>query len=229
MSINKKIVAGALVIIAGIGGVSAFAMSNPTIQADFKAVQTAIASKDLGAYKTAKTQLANDKKDAEVTKINTTTQDQLNTMSDRQAKSQARMIALNNNDLAGFNSNSNKAVDQATFDKMVTNNKTRLDTMNKISNAIKNNDFNTFKSIQQNKMNEMKANHPNKKGNDKQNQKKDYKNLTDAQLQTKFDKMVADYKATGQLPAQDLGFGTKGHKGGFDEGFGDKFNNDFDF
>ena len=225
MSINKKIVAGALVIVAGISGVSAFAMSNPTIQADFKAVQNAITSKDLGAYKTAKTQLANDKKDAEVTKINTTTQDQLNTISDRQTKSQARINALTSNDLTAFNSNSNKAVDQATFDKMVANNKTRLETMNKISDAIKNNDFNTFKSIEQNKMNEMKANHPNKKGNDKQ----DHKNLTDAQLQTRFDKMVADYKATGQLPTQDLGFGMRSDKGGLGEGFGDKFNNDFDF
>ena len=213
MSINQ-VVAG-LMTVAGLTGVSAFAMTNPTIQADIKNVQTAIANKDLTGYKTAKTQLITDQTKVQTDKVNATTQDQLNTMADHQAKSKARMTALTNNDLNEFNANSGKQVDQATFDKMVANNKTRMDEMNKLSDTIKNNDFNTFKTLEQTNMS-MKGNKGNR-GNKNNKYGQTRTAPTDAQLQTKFDQMVSDYKANGTLPNQMM---DKMMEGG--EGFGHK-------
>jgi hypothetical protein len=225
MSINT-IVAGALAV-AGLGGATVFAATNPTIQADYTKVQTAIVNKDLTSYKTAKTQLINDKTTAETTKINATTQDQLNTMSDKLAKITAVQAAITVNDYNAFKAAADanmlaRTPDQASFDKLVANQKAHADEIAKISEAIKNNDFNAFKAAEAT----MVANRPTDN-----NRKNDSRPApTDAQLQTRFDKMVADYKANGTLPSDNKGMmgrggmddfggegfgGGRGHRGGF--------------
>jgi hypothetical protein len=209
MSINQ--IAAGVLAVAGIGGVSAFASNNLTIQNDFKAVQTAITNKDLSAFKTAKTQLVNDKSTEEIAEINSTTQDQLNTIADRQAKMTATQTAIANNDYNAFKTNADQRMlkqvpDQASFDKLVTEIKARTDAMNQINIAIQNNDFNTFKTAE--------ASMQNLHGSDNKSGKT-RPTPTDAQIQARFDKMVANYKATGQLPSNKSGMEMMGERGGY--------------
>jgi hypothetical protein len=222
-TLSTKLVASSLALAGGIGGVGAIAASNPTIQADFKNVETAITSKDLSAFKAAEKQLINDKTSEELSRVDSTTQDQLNSMSDRQTKGKATQDAINNNDYNAFKANANQQMlkrtpDQASFDKLVASNKARTDATNKISDAIKNNDFNAFKTAKTNEMQNAPANQNGKTR----------PTPTDAQLQTEFDKLVANYKANGSLPNQNEGMGMFGgmrgrHGGG--HGFDDAMNN----
>lgn len=224
MSINQ-IVVGTMAVV-GLGGISAFAATNPTIQTDFKNVQTAITNKDLNAYKTAKNQLISDKTTAEANKVNATTQDQLNTMSDSQAKRLVVQTAITNNDYNAFKANADanmlkRTPDQASFDKLVASQKAHTAENQAMSDAIKNNDFNAFKTAQ-NTEQTSKQNDPNEVNNGKR------PTPTDAQLQTRFDAMVAKYKADGSLPTDNKGMGIMGGRhgdNGFGEDFGDKGNN----
>lgn len=210
-SLSTKIFAGTLAIAGGMGGIGALASSNPTIQQDVKNVQTAIESKDLNAYKTAKTQLVTDEAKVKTDKINSTTQDELNTMANNQAKRKAVADAIKNNNYEAFKANANpqtlaKVNSQAEFDKLVAKYKTQQENLAKLTDAIKNNDFNSFKALAEARQ----ANNPNK--DDKRPEP------TDAQLQAKFDEMVAKYKADRSLPGQDgdmMGMGgLEGGKGG---------------
>jgi hypothetical protein len=92
-SISTKLAIGGLAIIALAGGATAFATSNST------AVQDAINNKDLGAYKTALIQKATDRG-------NSTTQEELNKMSDRMATKKAELLklddAVKNNNLEDY-------------------------------------------------------------------------------------------------------------------------------
>lgn len=214
-SLSTKLFAGTLAIAGGMGGIGALASSNPTIQQDVKNVQTAIESKDLNAYKTAKTQLVTDEAKVKTDKINSTTQDELNTMADNQAKRKAVADAVRNNNYEAFKANANpqilnKVNSQAEFDKLVAKYKTQQENLAKLTDAIKNNDFNSFKALAEARQ----ANNPNK--DDKRPEP------TDAQLQAKFDEMVAKYKADRSLPGQDgdmMGMvGFEGGKGGMKKG-----------
>jgi hypothetical protein len=222
-----KLIAVGVLAVAGLGGATVFAATNPTIQADFSKVQTAIVNKDLTSYKTAKTQLINDRTNVETARVNATTQDQLNAMSDKLAKRTAVQAAITANDYNAFKASADanmlkRVPDQASFDKLVANQKARTENLVKISEAVKNNDFNAFKVAEAS----MIANRPNDN-----NRKNDNRPApTDAQLQTRFDKMVADYKANGKLPVDNKGMmgrggmsddfggegfgGGRGHKGG---------------
>jgi hypothetical protein len=231
-----KLITTVILAVAGLSGATVFAATNPTIQANFKNVQTAIVNKDLTGYKSAKTQLINDKTTAETTKVNSTTQDQLNSMSDKVNKKTAVKAAITANDYNAFKAAADanmlkRNLDQASFDKLVANQKAHADQIAKIGEAVKNNDFNAFKAAESFQI----ANRPvvnNKKGNKKNDNKT---GLTDSQLQAKFNKMVADYKANGTLPTdhkgmmgidhgkddfggEGFGYG-RGHKGGM--GIGD--------
>jgi hypothetical protein len=207
-TLSTNLIAGSLAIAGSIGGVGAIAASNPAIKADFQSVQTAITAKDLGGYKTAKTQLINDTTKAETDQVNATTQDQLNTMSDKQIKMKATKDAITNNDYNAFKTNADqrmltRVTDQAGFDKLVTINKAHLDQANKIADAIKNNDFSAFKTAE--------SNEQTNETNDKQ--EKSGPAPTDTQLQTQFDKLAANYKANGSLPTDQKGFGRFGMGG----------------
>lgn len=215
-SLSTKLFAGTLAIAGGMGGITALASSNPTVQQDVKNVQTAIESKDLNAYKTAKTQLVTDEAKVRTDKINATTQDDLNTMADNQAKMKAVSEAIKNNDYEAFKANApekmlKKVNSQAEFDKLVANYKTRQEELAKLSDAIKNNDFNAFKTLEQAR----RAANNDKKDTNKPEP-------TEAELQAKFDEMVTKYKADGSLPGQEGGaMGMRfleGGKGGMKRG-----------
>jgi hypothetical protein len=206
---GAKFVAGSLVAVAGIGGVAAFAMSNPTIQADYKAVQTSIMSKDLSGYKTNKAKLITDEAQAQTDKVNATTQDQLNTMSDKQTKNKATQDAIKNNDYAAFKANADQRMlqrvnSQDAFTKLVNSSKARTDQLLKLDEAIKNNDSTSYVAI-------VKAGEANEPTNPNSNGKTE-KQMTDAQIQTRFDKEEASYKADGSLPSQRMG----GMRGGYE-------------
>lgn len=235
MPLLNQLIAGGIAAIS-LGGVAVTAATNPAIKADFTNVQTAMTNKDLGAYKTAEKQLVTDRSAAQNTKIDATTQDQLNTMSDKQAKSKATQDAITNNDYNAFKANASQQMltrtpDQASFDKLVASNKARTDTMNQISDSIKNNDFNAYKTaVTTGEQNEPAGNDANEKARPAP---------TDAQIQTQFDKLEAAFKADGTLPNLNMGgrgFGGeagdnhgggrgKGNKGGNWSGRGNESSN----
>jgi hypothetical protein len=215
-SLSTKIVVGSLAIVGGIGGVSALASTNPTIQTDLSNVKAAITSKDLSAFKTAQTQLINDKAKTEIDRVNSTTQDQLNEMSDRQVKQQAVQDAIKNNDYNEFKSNADtrileKVNSQEAFDKLVAAEKIRAEQITKIDDAIKNNDSLAYIAA----VKALAANKPTDTNNANRPARP---TPTDAQIQAQFDKLVAAYKADGSLPSQNdrmMGFGGgMGMKGG---------------
>ncbi len=215
MSINT--IAAGVLAVAGLGGATVFAATNPAFQADIKNVQTSIVNKDLTSYKTAKTQLINDRATAKTTEVNATTQDQLNAISDKQAKRTAIQTAITNNDYNAFKANADarmlaRTPDQASFDKLVANQKARSLEIAALSDAIKNNDFNAFKTLENNEQKD-----PNKPNHGKREVTK-----TDTELKARFDQMVADYKATGALPSDNKSMmgGHDGMDDFGDEGFG---------
>lgn len=214
MSINT--IAAGVLAVAGLGGATVFAATNPAIQADFKNVRTSIVNKDLTGYKAAKNQLINDRSAQEVTKVNATTQDQLNTMSDKQAKRTAVQTVITNNDYNAFKASSEanmltRTPDQASFDKLVAQQKAHAAESAALSEAIKNNDFNAYKTLEKTE----EQNDPT------ENNGKPEKVQTDTQLQKRFDQMVADYKASGTLPSDNKGM--MGGHGGMDEGIRGNF------
>ena len=216
-SLSTKIIVGSLAIVGGIGGVTALASTNPTVQTDLNNVKAAITSKDLSAFKIAQTQLINDKAKTEIDRVNSTTQDQLNEMSDRMVKQQAVQDAIKNNDYNAFKVNADARMlervnSQEAFDKLVAAEKTRTEQITKIDDAIKNNDSSAYmvalKVLEVNKPTDTNA----------EKNKPARPTPTDAQIQTQFDKLVAAYKADGSLPSQNnrmMGFGGgMGMKGG---------------
>jgi hypothetical protein len=214
MPILNQLIAGSMAVI-GLGGAGIMASTNPAIKADLASVQTAITNKDLSAYKTAEKQLITDRASAENTRVDATTQDQLNTISDKQAKGKAVQDAITNNEYDAFKANADqkmlqRVTDQAGFDKLVASSKARTEAINKISEAIKNNDFATFKSAELTEKTDRGG--------------KSRPAPTDVELQTRFDQLVANYKADGSLPRDQKGFGGfemggRGHGGGHGHNF----------
>ena len=216
-TLGTKLAVGAIGIASLAGGTVAFAATNPTIQNDIKAVQSAIVSKDLNAYKTAANQLSTDKNKAKANKINATTQDELNTMADKQAKQKATQDAITNNDYNAFKANADariltKITDQASFDKLVTSNKVRVNALAQLDAAVIANDASAYIKVAKN----MESSEPLKgNGHVKKVQ-------TDDQILTRFDKDRQAYLADNTvLPSTNFkgrfgmgegkGFG-KGHK-----------------
>jgi hypothetical protein len=222
-SLTTKIAASSLLVVGGVGGFVTLAASNPTLQKDIANVQTAITNKDLPAYKSAKLQLNNDKSAARASEINATTQDQLNTLAERTAKQKATQEAITNKDYNAFTANADQKMlsrvnSQAEFDKLVVRNSARVDRLNKESEAIKNNDFNAYKSAVQ-------LAEKNEVADDNSSHQKSGIAPTDAQIQSRFDKQVAQYKADGTLPNSNNGImlGGRGHRGGLGgDGMGGK-------
>lgn len=207
-SLSTKIFAGTIAFAGGMGGISAVASGSPTLQQEVKNVQSAIESKDLNAYKTAKTELIKEKSELELEEVNSTTQEELDQMATRQSQMKAVQEAVKNNDYEAFKASANEKMlqkinSQEEFDKLVTNYKTRQEFATKLAETIKNNDFEGFKALEQTRRNEVETT----KGVDKPE-------LSDEQLQARFDELVEAYKTDGSLPGQEDDFMMGGMKGG---------------
>ncbi len=204
--LGTKVTLGALGLVGIAGGVTTLAATNPAIQNNFKAVETAIVSKDLGAYKTALIQKATDRG-------NSTTQEQLNTMADRQLKQKAVFEAIKNNDYNAFKTSADARAlshtpDQASFDKLVKMAKDKVDELTKLDVAVIANDSSAYiKAVK-----EHEANKPMDM-NDKMNKDHSDKIPKDAKIQTRFDKDRANYVADSTiLPSTHIN--NKGNFGG---------------
>ena len=215
-TLGTKFAAGVIGIAALASGATVLAATNPTIQNDFKAVQAAISAKDLNAYKSAENQLINDQSKAQTDKVNATTQEQLNSMADRQVKQKAVQDAIKNNDYNAFKANAGskmlaKTPDQASFDKLVTSHKVRTETMAKLDAAVIANNSGAYIQVVKDAQSKRITNQASDNGN----QNHPRKLQTDAQIQAKFDQARAAYVADNSvLPSthsmKDFG---KGHKG----------------
>jgi hypothetical protein len=198
---------------AGVIGVSAAA--NPTLSTDLKAIQTAIINKDLQAFKDATIKSATNR-------ANSTTQEELNSMSDLAISQKAIQDAVTDNDYEAFKKSADPKMleqvnSQTEFDVLVAKNKVRLENQDKLNSAIKNNDFEAYKMALKEMVNDRsKGRMFNKKGPE----------LSDEKLKTRFDEQVAQYKADGTLPGEnnfmEMGRGgfKGGHKGGMMGEFG---------
>jgi hypothetical protein len=204
---NKRILVAltALVATIGLAGVAASAQNNTNLTDVRTRVETALVSKNLTDWKSASKELANSEIDA-------TTQEQLNTKSDRYTAHKAVDTAITNNDYEAFKKSADermltRVTSQADFDKLVADKKAKTEYQIKVAETIKNNDFNAFKELSKNK--------PTRTLTDGRGNDNNRPTPTDEQFQTRFNEMVAQYKADGSLPTDDKGFGMGGHGKGF--------------
>ena len=148
-------------------------------------------------------------------------------MSDRQAKMKATQDAITNNDYNAFKANADSRMlahtpDQASFDKLVEQNKQMKANKEKEIQAIKDGNFDAYKAAETEEKTMMDANKPS---NDNRGTRP---TKTDADIKTEFDQLVAAYRADGSLPDTNMGFGGKefGAKGRHGGGHGQNFEND---
>lgn len=210
MNNTLKLVSLGLMGTLAFGSVAAFAINTPAANQAMQNVQVALTNKDYTGWKTAEIALATER-------TNSITQDQFNTKAENYIKSQQVQTAIKNNDYNAFVASASdkmksKITSQADFDILVTNQKVRADYQTKVGESVKNNDFASFKALEETKPESVSKPSFKNKGNKNQT-------LTDTQLQTKFDKMVENYKASGTLPGQNEGMKGIGHFGGM--GFGE--------
>jgi uncharacterized protein (DUF885 family) len=114
--------------------------------------------------------------------------------------------ALENRDLDGFKKavkdDNNKKIDSLTqdeFNKMAEKNAQMQENLKKIEEAVKNNNFDAYKSVMESIKNERKNN-----GMDQDMKNKLFKNkrgeMTEEKQKEMFDKLVEYYKQNGSLP-----------------------------
>jgi hypothetical protein len=205
-------------MVVGIGSLAANAQ---TINSD--ALKTAIQNRDLAAFKKAIVDRAQQNADS-------TTQDELNKRADSLAQHEKVATDISNNDYEAFKKDADprmlaKVTSQDAFTKLVESTKARKTIQDKIVQAVKDNNFEAFKSAQA----EVRALHDAEEAQEPANSS-DKRNSnraapTDAELQTRFDKLVTQYKTDGSLPDQHglgHGFGDDfdGHRGGKGHGRG---------
>jgi hypothetical protein len=199
------IIALSLITTVSMAGVAVSAQnSDNTIKTK---IESALVSKNLADWKSST-------KEASNTRIDATTQEELDTMSDKYTKHQAVENAIKNNDYEAFKQSADSNMlarvnSQETFNTLVTEHKTREEFHNKITETIKNNDFNTYQELMKNKPTSTL-----KKDDDSRTRPEP----TEEELKTRFEKQVADYKADGSLPGDDK-FMTRG---GFDRELGNR-------
>ena len=199
---NKKILTTGIVLGAlALSGVTFAAFGGNVGQGDFSAVQTAVASNNYASLSTA-----------DQAKISTT---QFADMVTKYNARKAVQDAITAGDYTAFkNAKIAQIPTETEFQKMVTMEKSRVATQASIETAVKNNDFAAYKTAIAAQQAAMAANHPN--GGTRPAP-------TDAQLQTRFNKLVTYYKTNGKLPMMGWmggGFGggrSGGHvpRGGF--------------
>jgi hypothetical protein len=180
-------------------------------------VISAIQNKDLEAYKKTVTS------DTE-NKINNITQDELNEMADKLTKAQELQKSILDSDYGKFKSLANDQMlnrinSQDKFNKLVEQTKQLKTIQDKADQAIIDNNFEAYKSAESDIKTSMEANKPFIEGN-KYPGKHLRSPLTEDQVKARFDKLVADYVSTGNLPTNNkIGLGKgmheKGIKGSF--------------
>jgi hypothetical protein len=191
------------------GGVVAFAQSNT-------AARTALVNKDFEGFKKA---IVNNAQ----TRSNNLTQAEFDSMSSRAITQEATQAAIKANDYEAFKKSADprmlaKINTQEAFTSLVNSSKAMEAIKVKVDNAIKANDFGAFKSAQAEIMALREANKPAEANEANENHIRPVP--TDAQLQTKFDTLVAKFKADGSLPSTNFegkggfGGGHGGHRGG---------------
>jgi hypothetical protein len=188
-NISPKIIAS-LVGVSALGGLAVSAANTTQLSDQVAKVQSALISKDLNAWKTASIDLA-------TAKINSTTQEQLNTKSERYASRTAVNDAIEKGDYESFKKSADQRMlsriaSKEDFDKLVSYKKVMQEHLVKVADAVKKNDFDAFKNLAKNKPT------PTPKGD--KNPTKQRPTPSDEQLKTRFDAMVAAYKADGTLP-----------------------------
>jgi hypothetical protein len=197
-------------MVVGIGSLVANAQTSNS-----DALKTSIQNRDLTAFKKAIVDRAQHHADS-------TTQDDLNKRADNLAKHDAVKTAIDNNDYEAFKSNANsrmlaKVNSQDAFTKLVESTKQMKVIQDKVDQAVKDNNFEAFKAAQA----EMKTLHDSREANEPADaNEKTRVAPTEAEMKTRFDKLVAQYKADGSLPSsRGMGhgfgddFGGEGHQG----------------
>jgi hypothetical protein len=177
-------------------GVASFAHNiNP-------AAKDALLKGDFNAYKSSIVDSAKKQSDS-------LTQDKFNTLSTEAIKREATQKAIEEGNYENFKKSAetrllSRITTQAEFDKLVTQAKAAKAIQDKIIQAIKDNNYEAFKSAQE----EIKTSKP---ANDKGGKRGDH-NPTEAEMKSRFDSMVASFKADGSLPSN-KGFdkGGRGH------------------
>jgi hypothetical protein len=207
-SIGSKAVIGMAILAAGVGGVAVLANHNGPYSKMNDKVHSAIVNKDLTQYKAAQTETINQEKKAELDKVNSMTQEQFDTMADKHIKLTAARKAIADNDYEAFKANADdkmlsKITDQVSFDKMVANQKARAEHQAKVTEAVKTNNFDLFKQA----ISEREANHP------KKDEDSSRPEPSEAELKTRFDKMVENFKKNGVISQGREGM-KKGKNGG---------------
>jgi hypothetical protein len=201
-------------MVVGIGSLAANAQ---TTNSD--ALKTAIQNRDLVAFKKAFVDRAQQNADS-------TTQDELNKRADNLAKHDAVKTAIENNDYEAFKSNAGtrmleKVNNQEAFMKLVESSKQMKAIGEKVDQAVKDNNFDAFKSAKADMKTLREANKPA----DDNDNRRERAEPTEAEMKTRFDKLVEQYKADGSLPSErgtGHGFGDDfgGHRGGKGSGRG---------
>lgn len=143
------------------------------------------------------------------------TESKFNEMSKKAQSMEATKKAIEEGNYENFKKSADarmlaKVTSQADFDKLVAEFKSAKAIQDKITQAIKDNNFEAFKSAHT----EMKTLRESNKSSNKEG-KTNKTAPTDEQLKSKFDKLVAQYKADGSLPSKVM---MKGSKGGFGRG-----------
>ncbi len=197
---------GLALTLAGVGVVS-FAHYS-------QASKDALLKGDFTAYKTSIVESSKKKSDS-------LTQEQFNTMSTQAIAREATNKAIAEGNYENFKKSADarllsKVTTQADFDKLVAQFKATKVIQDKINQAIKDNNFDAFKNAQTELKALRDANKPAEL-----NSKHNHPIPTDAELKTRFDEIVAKFKADGTLPSQDMmdkggkgGKGDRGEKGG---------------
>jgi hypothetical protein len=167
-----------------------------------QAVKDAIAKKDLEAYKKAIVEDAS-KKASDITP------EEFSKITQKYDENQAVKKSITDNNYEEFKKVAGermlKNIDsQAKFDELVAFTKKRSEIEAKVLEAVKNNNFESFKSAEKEMRDLRKENFGNS-----QKQKSE---PTEEQLKNRFDELVAYYKANGSLPEK--GFGHGGGRGG---------------
>lgn len=200
---KKMVIGGVLALALVAGGLTVSA--NPVSTSNWNSIQSAIQNKDLNAFRSATIQAATER-------ANSVTQEQLNTMADKLSDRQAVKDAINANDYEAFKKVAGEKMlervnTQEEFNQLVTRNNERKAAMTQVDEAVKNNDFNAYKTALTN----LKESRPEgMRGGDRGERR----TPTDAQLQARFDELVAQYKADGTLPSdKPFGMGMKGMMG----------------
>jgi hypothetical protein len=196
------------------GGVVAFAQSNT-------AARTALINKDFEGFKKA---IVTDAQ----SKANNLTQTKFDEMSTRAISQKATQDAIAANDYEAFKKAADprmltKVNTQEAFTALVNNQKANDAVKVKIDDSIKNNDFIAFKAAQTEMMTLRESNKPADANEAIETNTRP--TPTDAQIQTRFDALVAKFKADGTLPSANeggKGFGGM-NKGGHGRGHGGDF------